>query len=79
MNIKDIMIALENGEKILIEVDKNNENIKNYESAIFQKYTDGYITTSKTLGTLKRSDLNYKKIVLHFLKMDKQGFLITIL
>jgi hypothetical protein len=79
MNIKEVMTALENGEKILIEADKNNENIKNYESATFQKCTDSYITTSKTLGTLKRSDLNYKKIVLHFLKMDKQGFLITIL
>lgn len=79
MDIKKIMIALENGEKILIEADKNNENIKNYESATFQKCTDGYITTSKTLGTLKRSDLNYKKIALHFLKMDRQGFLLTIL
>ena len=52
MNIKIIMHALENGQKILIEADKNNTAIKNHEAATFFKRIDGYRTSSYTLGTL---------------------------
>lgn len=79
MNIKIIMHALENGQKILIEADKNNTAIKNHEAATFFKRIDGYRTSSYTLGTLLRPDLNYKKIARHFLKMNAQGFIISII
>lgn len=70
--------ALENGKKIKISPNKNNENIKNYDSAIFYKKDGFYHTINNLCGDIVRKDLTTTKIKKHFKRMILEGFVLEV-
>lgn len=71
--------ALEDGHKIKIYPDKNNEKIKNYDPAIFYKINNEYHTINKLCGDIVRGDLSLNKIKKHFKSMLSEGFILEVL
>ncbi len=71
--------ALEDGHKIKIYPDKNNEKIKRYDSAIFYKLGEQYHTINNLCGDIVRNDLSINKIKKHFNSMLCEGFILEVL